>query len=328
MMAEKLPLVMIDRPKMPRATWDALRNHIVNARRKKKMELEQNAEFERQKKVERELKKKQEAMTLEETKEQITQLETKLSNFKQEKHELFHKLKIVLYQDETRRKREDEAAHHNANLYLQPNARNVPGMSMRMGHTQLLIQQAPAQQQSQHGHKRPRSPSPQRSGIPPAYYRNQLHPGPSTTKASYSVPTSAHASHYTSYPGSAVVSVGNHLSQQEEAAARAAASKHIYLSAAGQGRNVYSDRDRAAAAALHQRSLAPPPAAHSAVSAAAAAAVYSRPGLASISGFQRYTNLPSAVTTANSAMLASSISSSPRTNGTGPPPTGSRYYRD
>ena len=65
-----------------------------------------------------------------------------------------------------------------------------------------------AQQQSQHGHKRPRSPSPQRSGIPPAYYRNQLHPGPSTTKASYSVPTSAHASHYTSYPGSAVVSVG------------------------------------------------------------------------------------------------------------------------
>ena len=43
-MAEKLPLVMIDRPKMPRATWDALRNHIVNARRKKKMELEQNAE--------------------------------------------------------------------------------------------------------------------------------------------------------------------------------------------------------------------------------------------------------------------------------------------
>ena len=121
---------------------------------------------------------------------------------------------------------------------------------------------------------------------------------------------------------------GNHLSQQEEAAARAAASKHIYLSAASQGRNVYSDRDRAAAAALHQRSLAPPPAAHSAVSAAAAAAVYSRPGLASISGFQRYTNLPSAVTTANSAMLASSISSSPRTNGTGPPPTGSRYYRD
>ena len=50
---------------------------------------------------------------------------------------------FILRGDETRRKREDEAAHHNANLYLQPNARNVPGMSMRMGHTQLLIQQAP-----------------------------------------------------------------------------------------------------------------------------------------------------------------------------------------
>ena len=44
MMAEKLPLVMIDRPKMPRATWDALRNHIVSQRKRKKLELEQNAE--------------------------------------------------------------------------------------------------------------------------------------------------------------------------------------------------------------------------------------------------------------------------------------------
>ena len=65
-----------------------------------------------------------------------------------------------------------------------------------------------AQQQSQHALKRPRSPSPQRSSIPPAYYRTPVH-GPSVTKAAaYSTPTSAHASHYTSYPGSAVVSVG------------------------------------------------------------------------------------------------------------------------
>ena len=44
MMAEKLPLIMIDRPKMPRATWDALRNHITRERQRKKLELEQNAE--------------------------------------------------------------------------------------------------------------------------------------------------------------------------------------------------------------------------------------------------------------------------------------------
>ena len=111
------------------------------------------------------------------------------------------------------------------------------------------------------------------------------------------------------------------------AARAAAATKHIYLTAAGQNRNVYAERDRAVAA-LHQRSLAPPPpAAHSSVSAssvAAAAAAY-RPG-SIISGFQRY-NLPSAITTANSVTLASSITSSPRhTNGTGPPQPGSRYY--
>ena len=46
-MAEKLPLIMIDRPKMPRATWDALRNHITRERQRKKLELEQNAEVRR-----------------------------------------------------------------------------------------------------------------------------------------------------------------------------------------------------------------------------------------------------------------------------------------
>ena len=43
-MAEKLPSVMIERPKMPRATWEALRAHIVRERQRKKLELEQNAE--------------------------------------------------------------------------------------------------------------------------------------------------------------------------------------------------------------------------------------------------------------------------------------------
>ena len=43
-MAEKLPSIMIERPKMPRATWDALRAHIVRERQRKKHELEQSAE--------------------------------------------------------------------------------------------------------------------------------------------------------------------------------------------------------------------------------------------------------------------------------------------
>ena len=44
-------------------------------------------QFERQKK-EREIKKKQEALTLEETKEQIAQLEAQLNQHKEEKHQV------------------------------------------------------------------------------------------------------------------------------------------------------------------------------------------------------------------------------------------------
>ena len=43
-MVEKLPSVMIERPKMPRATWDALRSHIIRERLRKKQEHEQNQE--------------------------------------------------------------------------------------------------------------------------------------------------------------------------------------------------------------------------------------------------------------------------------------------
>jgi G-protein pathway suppressor len=45
---EKMPSVMIERPKMPRATWEALRSHILRERVKKKQELEQNQEVKQQ----------------------------------------------------------------------------------------------------------------------------------------------------------------------------------------------------------------------------------------------------------------------------------------
>ena len=51
-------------------------------------------QFERQK-MEREHKKKQEALTLEETKQQIQNFETKLTQLKEEKHQLFNTLKKV-----------------------------------------------------------------------------------------------------------------------------------------------------------------------------------------------------------------------------------------
>ena len=41
---EKLPSLFIERPKMPRATWEALRNHILKERQRKKEEHEQTQE--------------------------------------------------------------------------------------------------------------------------------------------------------------------------------------------------------------------------------------------------------------------------------------------
>ncbi len=42
--AEKTTTIIIERPKMPRATWEALRAHIVRERLKKKQEQEQTEE--------------------------------------------------------------------------------------------------------------------------------------------------------------------------------------------------------------------------------------------------------------------------------------------
>ena len=159
-------------------------------------------QYERQKKLEREHKKKQEAQSLEETKEQITQLEKNLTNFKKDKHELFHTLKKVLFEDDTRRRSKEAPHPPQPQLYMQSAIRPPHGSVYMKPNPQLLITSQPAQPQPV---KRPRSPSPTRSGIPAVYYRNALHSGPSSsrypvTTAYSSVPTTAH-SHYTSYPG-------------------------------------------------------------------------------------------------------------------------------
>lgn len=66
-------------------------------------ELEADAEVERQRK-ERERQQKQHVLTLSETREQIGQMESRLSELKEEKHQLFLQLKKVLNEDETRRR--------------------------------------------------------------------------------------------------------------------------------------------------------------------------------------------------------------------------------
>ena len=175
--------VIHERLKMPRATWDALRNHIIMERKRKQEEEEKSEEYERLKK-EREYRKKQEATSLEETKDQIAELEVKLTNLKDEKHQLFLTLKKVLNEDETRRRKETDelnilyggpqhppvlplAGHtpHNQHIYMNPQSRqpshylkpHIPGL--------------PAAAQV----KRPRTPSAPRAplaAVNSAYYRS------------------------------------------------------------------------------------------------------------------------------------------------------------
>jgi TolA-binding protein len=66
-------------------------------------EQEADAEVERQRK-ERERKQKQDVMTLGETRDQISQLEVRLAQLKDEKHQLFLQLKKVLNEDDNRRR--------------------------------------------------------------------------------------------------------------------------------------------------------------------------------------------------------------------------------
>jgi G protein pathway suppressor 2 len=64
---------------------------------------EADAEVERQRK-ERERQQKQHVFTLNETREQITQSEARLTDLKEEKHQLFLQLKKVLNEDEIRKR--------------------------------------------------------------------------------------------------------------------------------------------------------------------------------------------------------------------------------
>ena len=42
-----MTVVYMTRPKMPRATWEALRNHIIKERKRKQEEEEKSEEYER-----------------------------------------------------------------------------------------------------------------------------------------------------------------------------------------------------------------------------------------------------------------------------------------
>lgn len=98
----KMPIAVNDKTKDSEQMWKALKIHIVRERQRKKQEREAEVEEERLRK-EREAREQQDVMSLGETREQITQLELKLSQLQEEKHQLFLQLKKVLNEDDRRR---------------------------------------------------------------------------------------------------------------------------------------------------------------------------------------------------------------------------------
>ncbi|CAH1974408.1 unnamed protein product [Acanthoscelides obtectus] len=157
--------------------WKVLKIHLLRERARKKQEREQEVEEERLRK-EREAREQQDVMTLGETREQISQLETKLQQLKEEKHQLFLQLKKVLNEDDNRRR---QLVKENAEQMMAMQTMAVPPANMvpngpSAASVQLYIQQQQQQQprlvqpqqqsQVQPGFKtnatvkRPRSPSP------------------------------------------------------------------------------------------------------------------------------------------------------------------------
>lgn len=128
-----MPAVVVGRPKRSEAMWEALKNHIIRERQKKKQEQEADAEVERQRK-ERERKQKQDVMTLGETRDQISQLEVRLAQLKDEKHQLFLQLKKVLNEDDRRRQLVKESNDNMMSMH------GYPTVALS-GHPQLFLQQ-------------------------------------------------------------------------------------------------------------------------------------------------------------------------------------------
>ncbi|KAI0216163.1 hypothetical protein LSAT2_031801 [Lamellibrachia satsuma] len=153
-----MPTSMIERSPMTCTMYQTLKKHIMNERNKKKQEQEHDEALERQKK-EKELRRKKEveaSLTLEQTKDQISQLQQKMESLKQEKHELFSQLKKVLHQEDESRKRAQMKDH--SELLAMPQQYHTPDIAdawsphLYAGRTN---EWTPGQ-----GVKRQRSPSP------------------------------------------------------------------------------------------------------------------------------------------------------------------------
>ena len=133
-----MPAIVVEKPKLSRPMWNALKSHIIRERQRKKqgvftlvtllyvyyynlyilwvIEQEADAEVERQRR-EREDQQKEQEMTLEETKEQVAQSESRLAQLKEDKHQLFLQLKKVLNEDDTRRKIKESSFKYDCKCF-------------------------------------------------------------------------------------------------------------------------------------------------------------------------------------------------------------------
>lgn len=102
-----MPIATNDKTKDSEQMFKALKVHILRERQRKKQEHEAEIEEERLRK-EREAREQQDVMSLGETREQIAQLENKLKQLREEKHQLFLQLKKVLNEDDKRRQQVKE----------------------------------------------------------------------------------------------------------------------------------------------------------------------------------------------------------------------------
>lgn len=98
---------------------EALKSHVIRKRRRLKQEMEQDA-IERRMKKEAELKQIQDAMTLDQIKEQLSKLEERLETLKGEKHYLFVQLKQVLTENTNATKQQDLQQHQQQLHTLPP----------------------------------------------------------------------------------------------------------------------------------------------------------------------------------------------------------------
>lgn len=205
-----MPGAVLERPKLTKSMYQALKKHILKEREKKKQELEQDAQIERMRK-EQELRKKKEKedhLTLEQTKEQIQQLEKKLEGLKQEKHELFSQLKKVLHQEDETRKRAQIKEQQNEMLNIQQayqahipvSSHSMLSMQSVSGRPTLYRPQQPMIPQM--AMKRPHSPSPPPSSVYQQFQESKMIQ-PSVPKQHNPYPHHTQPTDYkpTSYPG-------------------------------------------------------------------------------------------------------------------------------